>query len=225
MNGVASHSPAKKARIYIVDDHELVRMGLEALIRESAEFEVCGQADNYEQALKEIVLLAPDIAVIDLSLKGGSGLELIRYIHKENRRIRMCAFSVHEELAYAHRVIRAGASGYLMKGETPERVLSVIRLVASGQKAVSDRVIATFLDPMSGKLNDDQELTDRELEIMSLYGNGESTRQIASRLKISLKAVEAHRTKIRRKFNLNSGAEVIQFCVQWAKRQGPTDTA
>ena len=217
-------SPAKPppvTRVYIVDDHDLVRLGLNAIIAGQPDLAICGQTASYAQAMKEIPTLNPDLALIDLTLKDGSGLELIRSLHRLQPNMRLCVFSAHEETVYAQRMLRAGASGYLMKGEAPDRVLTTIRRIAAGHKVVSDRVVATLLDPLTGRLElqRSNSLTDRELEIVELYGSGESTERIAARLHLSLKTIEHHRTRIRRKFNLTSGADFIRFCVLWGKDQ------
>lgn len=218
-----------KTRIYLVEDHSLIRRGLAGLINAETDMEICGEADNTATATKDISTLTPDLVIADISLRGNSGLELIKNIKAFNKTIPILVLSMHDENLYALRVLKAGALGYVMKQENITKVIEAIRRVRKGQLYVSDRVSHQMLNHITG--NDTGQnsspvssLTDRELEIVELIGSGLPTREIAGRLHISVKTVETHKAHIKEKLNISNGAKLVQFCVSWVeeKRRGET---
>lgn len=209
----------KRARVYIVDDHSLVRVGLKALLETSPDLELCGEAEDFETALRDIERLRPDVAIVDLSLKDRSGMDLVKSIRALKTGTRICIFSVHDESIFAVRALKAGASGYLMKQQPPAVILEAVRKVARGQKIVSDLILQNMLEPLRASSRKDpvMHLSDRELEIATWIGLGTTTREIAARLQVSVRAVEVHRTRLKKKLNLRSGTDLLRFCCQLAE--------
>lgn len=220
-----------KTRVYIVDDHAMVRRGLASLITAEVDLELCGEAEDCAIATSEVTRLRPDVVVVDISLRGNSGLELIKNIRVLDPAIRTVVLSVHDESIYALRALKAGAKAYVMKQEISSKVIDAIRKVRKGQMYVSERVGSQMLHRLT-KGHEDQGdsavagLSDRELEVVTLIGSGLATREIAARLHVSVKTVETHRAHIKTKINLNTGNQLVQFCVRWveeSKRLSPQD--
>lgn len=209
-------------RVYVTDDHAMVRRGLAALIGAESDLELCGEAEDCATATSEVAKLRPDVVIVDISLRGNSGLELIKNIKVFDARIQIVVLSVHDESVYALRVLKAGARGYVMKQDLASRVIDAIRRVRKGQMYVSERVASQMLNrvvkgqdewgdsPVAG-------LSDRELEVVTLIGSGLATREIAARLHVSVKTVETHRAHIKTKVNLTSAPQLVQFCVRWVE--------
>lgn len=211
-----------KTRIYIVDDHALIRRGLTTLINGEPDMEVCGQAEDASSALQEIIKLQPELVTVDITLKGNSGLELIKSIRAYNPKIQILVLSMHHESIYALRVLKAGARAYIMKQDVITKVLEAIRRIRSGHLYVSDDVASQMLNRLvGGETGDDTSpvatLSDRELEIVNLIGNGMLTREIAAKLHVSVKTVETHRAHIKEKLNLRNATQLVQFCVRWVE--------
>lgn len=211
-----------KTRIYIVDDHALIRRGLVTLIGGESDMEVCGQAEDAATALNQIMKLQPDLVIVDISLKGNSGLELIKNIKAFNPKIQILVLSMHDESVYALRVLKAGARAYVMKQDVVNKVLEAIRRIRNGHLYVSDQVANEMLNRLvSGETVEDTSpvaaLSDRELEIVTLIGNGLLTREIATKLHVSIKTVETHRAHIKDKLNLKNATQLVQFCVRWVE--------
>ena len=211
-----------KTRIYIVDDHALIRRGLTTLINGEPDMEVCGQADDASSALQDVIKLQPDLVTVDISLKGNSGLELIKSIRAFNPKIQILVLSMHHESIYALRVLKAGARAYIMKQDVISKVVEAIRRIRSGHLYVSDEVASQMLNRLvGGESGDDTSpvamLSDRELEIVNLIGNGMLTREIAAKLHVSVKTVETHRAHIKEKLNLRNATQLVQFCVRWVE--------
>ncbi|MES2694264.1 MAG: response regulator transcription factor [Verrucomicrobiota bacterium] len=211
-----------KTRIYLVDDHALIRRGLTTLINGEPDMEVCGQAEEASTALHEINKLQPDLVTVDISLKGNSGLELIKSIRAFSPKIQILVLSMHHESIYALRVLKAGARAYVMKQDVISKVVEAIRRIRSGQLYVSDDVASQMLNRLvGGETSDDSSpvatLSDRELEIVNLIGNGMLTREIAAKLHVSVKTVETHRAHIKEKINLSNATQLVQFCVRWVE--------
>jgi DNA-binding NarL/FixJ family response regulator len=211
-----------KTRIYIVDDHALIRRGLTTLINGEPDMEVCGQAEDASSGLQEIIKLQPDLVTVDISLKGNSGLELIKSIRAFNPKIQILVLSMHHESIYALRVLKAGARAYVMKQDVISKVVEAIRRIRSGHLYVSDEVASQMLNRLvGGESADDTSpvatLSDRELEIVNLIGNGLLTREIAAKLHVSVKTVETHRAHIKEKLNLHNATQLVQFCVRWVE--------
>lgn len=219
----APPSLSSKTRIYIVDDHALVRRGLTTLINAESDMEVCGEAEDSAPATTDIMKLRPDLVIVDISLKGNSGIELIKNIKAFDPNIHIVVLSMHDESVYALRVLKAGARAYVMKQDVADRVMEAIRRIRKGQLYVSDNVASQMLNRLVGGkesgANDSpvSTLSDRELEIVNLIGNGLPTREIAAKLHISIKTVETHRVHIKGKLNLRNATQLVQFCVRWVE--------
>ena len=211
-----------KTRVYIIDDHPLVRRGLSALISAEPDLEVCGQNEDPSAGVQEIIRLQPDVVTIDISLNGTSGLELIKRIRAVNARIQMVVLSMHHESVYALRALKAGARAYVMKHEATARIVEAIRQARSGRMFVSDEVSRQMLSQLvnggdGAGVSPVASLSDRELEIVDQIGNGIPTREIAEKLHVSVKTVEAHRAHIKEKLNLRHAPQLVQFCVRWVE--------
>jgi len=211
-------------RILLVDDHAIVREGFAEIINSKPDLEVCGQANAAGRALEAVNRLRPDLVVVDLSLQGGSGLELIKQIKKLHPHLPMLVLSMHDEALYAERCLRAGALGYVMKQEEAGTVMQAVRSVLRGEVHVSKDVRGRMLRTLVGRqLAPDQtgisHLSDREIEIFQLIGEGRTTRQIAQKLHLSLSTVETHRAHIKEKLNLRNAAELMRAAVEWATRR------
>jgi DNA-binding NarL/FixJ family response regulator len=209
-----------KTKILIVDDHPIVRQGLAELINHEDDLVVCGQAEDSHQAMAAIKKLQPDLAIVDISLRETSGMELIKDIKAQYPDLVVLALSMHDESLYAERALRAGAKGYIMKAEATENVVSAIRKVMTRQIYVSDRMAAKMVRKLVGGGPDVgasaiDRLSDRELEVFSLIGHGFGTRQIAERLHLSVKTVETYRAHIKEKLNLADASELLQYAIQW----------
>ncbi len=214
-----------KAKILIVDDHPLVREGLADLVNKEKDLVVCGQAEDAYQAMEAIRELKPDMVIVDISLKETSGLELIKDIKIQHPGLPVLTLSMHEESVYAERALRAGAKGYIMKREATKKVVTAIRKVLRGQLYLSEkmmtRLVRKFVDgkPEAGTSPIDC-LTDRELEVFSLLGRGNGTRQISEQLHLSVKTIETYRSRIKEKLNLTSASELLQHAFQWVNSEG-----
>jgi DNA-binding NarL/FixJ family response regulator len=211
-----------KTRIYLVDDHALIRRGLATLIGAEPDMEVCGQAQDAAAGLREIMKLQPDLVIVDISLKGNSGLELVKSIKAFSSKIQIVVLSMHHESIYALRVLKAGARAYVMKQDDAQKVLEAIRRIRNGDLFVSENVANQMLNRLvSGNSDDDSSpvssLSDRELEIVNLIGNGLLTREIAVQLHVSVKTVETHRAHIKEKVDLQNATQLVQFCVRWVE--------
>lgn len=221
-NGNSTGDPTstqKKSRILIVDDHPTLRRGLMALLEDEPDFVVVGEAEEADQALRMVEQLDPDVMLVDLSLKQGTGLELIEQVKAKNRGVKMLVASMHDESLYAERALRAGAMGYINKQETIDKLVDAVRQILRGQIYLSDRMTERVLHRVSDgeKLDDDpiHRLSNRELEVFQLIGAGLTTKQIAEKLTLSPKTVETHREKIKTKLSLKNGAEVNLHAIQW----------
>jgi len=211
-----------KTKIIIVDDHPIVRQGLTELINSEDDLLVCGQAEDAHEAMKNIKKLNPDLAVVDISLKETSGMELIKDIKAQYPHMPVLALSMHDELLYAERALRAGAAGYVMKQEATENVIAAIRKVLTGQLYISEKMSEKMVRKLVGgkaelTASPVDSLSDRELEVFLLIGQGYSTRQISEKLFLSNKTIETYRAHIKEKLNLADSAELLQYAIQWAK--------
>lgn len=207
-------------RVLIVDDHELVQQALLELINDQPDLEVCGLAGSIPDALRAIRSQEPDLAIVDISLKGNNGLQLVKQIKSAEYPIKVLVVSMHDEMLYAERAIRAGARGYICKQEPAETILRAIRSVLEGNVYLSEQMSNRLLDklisgaaPLEGSLV--ESLSDRELEVFELIGQGLGTRQIAETLSLSTKTIESHREKIKRKLRVNGGAELARHAIEW----------
>jgi len=211
-----------RTRIFVTDDHAMVRRGLASIIAAEPDLELCGEADNCATATSEISRLRPDIAIVDISLRGNSGIELIKNIKAFDSKINIVVLSVHDESVYALRVLKAGAKAYVMKQDLASKVIDAIRKVRKGQMYVSERVASQMLNRMVKGQEDEGDspvagLSDRELEVVTLIGSGLATREIAARLHVSVKTIETHRAHIKAKVNLSTATLLAQFCIRWVE--------
>jgi DNA-binding NarL/FixJ family response regulator len=215
-----SNFAAGKKTVFVVDDHPIVRQGLALLINQEADLAVCGEAEEMHSALAAIQTARPDILIVDISLNGPDGLELLKNIRILSPRLPVLILSMHDESIYAERALRAGANGYIMKQEATEKVLVALRRILSGEIYVSDRIANSMLRHYVRGANASEhssisDLTDRELEVFRLIGEGQGTRQIAEALHLSVKTVESYQAHIKEKLSLRSARELVQYAVQW----------
>lgn len=207
-------------KILLVDDHPLVRQGLRQLLLQEGDFEVVSEAEEANAAFKAAEVLKPDIMIVDLSLKGMGGLELIKWIRAQSLKTAVLVVSMHDEAVYAERALKAGANGYVMKQEAPETVVAAIRAILRGEVFVSasmaQRVLKGLVPGRDGK-SGVEKLSDRELEIFTLFGKGMKVQEIAQTLSISAKTVETYQANIKSKLGLESASELVRYAVQWAK--------
>ena len=211
-------------RILVVDDHPIVRQGLTELINHEDDLLVCGQAEDAHLAMQLIKELKPDMVIVDISLKETSGMELIKDIKAHYPELPVLALSMHDEFLYAERALRAGANGYIMKAEATENVVTAIRKVRSRQVYVSDKMASKMMRKLVGGGPDVgvsaiERLSDRELEVFRLIGEGHRTRQIAKKLHLSVKTIETYRAHIKEKLNLADAAELLQYAIRWVNSQ------
>jgi DNA-binding NarL/FixJ family response regulator len=212
-----------KTRVYSVDDHPLIRRGLATLIGAETDMEMCGQADDAASGLQDIMKLQPDLVIVDITLKGNSGLELIKSIRAFSPKIQSLVLSMHHESIYGLRVLKAGARAYVMKHDAMTKVVEAIRRIRHGDLFVSDYVANEMLNQLvSAQVSDEgaspiASLSDRELEVVSLIGHGLLTREIAVRLHVSVKTVETHRAHIKTKVHVQNATQLVQYCVRWVE--------
>ena len=212
-------------RIYIVDDHPLVRQGLSQVINNEADMEICGEAEDSPQAMKGVGPANPDVIIVDISLRGNNGLELIKNLKAIHENIRILVFSMHDESIYAQRALRAGAKAFVMKKESPTKVVEAIRRIITGEiyvsPSVADQVLHQIVNGPNNATSTSpiDRLTDRELEVVQLIGRGLSSREVAESLNLSVKTIESHRAHVKEKLNLRNATELVQFSVQWVDQQ------
>jgi DNA-binding NarL/FixJ family response regulator len=211
------------SRILIVDDHPAVREALAIRIGRQPDLEVCGEAADLIEALRLVAETRPDVAVIDISLKTGDGIDLIKRIKGRNPHVRMLVWSMHSEALFAERALRAGALGYVNKDQATDRIVEAIRRVLAGQVYLSEAMTARLLQRAVGGAPGEvtrgplEVLADRELEVFRLIGAGVKTAEIAERLHVSVKTVETYRDRIRRKLDLSDGTKLAHYAIQWVQ--------
>jgi DNA-binding NarL/FixJ family response regulator len=210
----------RKSKVFVVDDHPIVRQGLALMINRESDLAVCGEAEDARTAMQSVTTAKPDILVVDISLNGPDGLDLLKNIRVRYPNLPVLILSMHDESVYAERALRAGAQGYIMKQEATEKVLVALRRILSNEIYVSERIANRMLqryigNPGAGGPSSVADLTDRELEVFRLIGEGHSTRKIAEDLHISVKTVESYQAHIKEKLSLRSGRELVQHAIQW----------
>jgi DNA-binding NarL/FixJ family response regulator len=210
---------AERQRIFLVDDHPVLRQGMGRLIDDQPDMMMCGEAESPPEALRLLATAKADVVIVDLTLKGGDGLELCKQIRDRWKDLPILVVSMHDESLYAERALKAGARGYVMKQEPQETVMTAIRTVAKGQVYLSTTISAKLLQSFSGPHSSADlpplaRLTDRELEIFRLIGEGHSVRAIADKLFLSTKTIEAHKEHIKQKLNLKSSNELLQYAIE-----------
>ncbi len=215
---------SSKFRLLLVDDHPVFRRGIAGLISDEPDFEIAAEASDSLTALTAMRNEEPDLALVDVSLPGHNGIELIKLMLAERPKLKILMLSMHDESLYALRALRAGAKGYVMKAEAMNNVLVALRKVASGEIYVSDKV-ANLLIFKAIKSDDAgvgspvDSLSDRELEVLELLGRGYPSRDIAERLHLSVKTIETHRAHIKEKMNFKDAGEMIRFAVEWTAHE------
>jgi DNA-binding NarL/FixJ family response regulator len=224
--GMSSMPDKNKKRVFLVDDHPLVREWLTTLINQQEDLTVCGETESAPQALQAIASTKPDIAIVDLSLTASSGIELIKDLKLSCPDVAVLVLSMHEEAHYAERALRAGAKGYVMKRETTRKVVDAIRRVLEGKLYVSDKITeamtARFFEGKGPKSPSPIEhLSDRELEVFELLGQGWGTRRIAESLRVSLKTVQAYCARIKDKLGVASATELLREAIRWHENKNP----
>jgi DNA-binding NarL/FixJ family response regulator len=213
-----------KARVLLVDDHEILRVALKGLLENDADLEVCGEAADAEEAYRQIVEERPDIVIVDVALKSGNGIDLVKRIKAKDPSIRLLVLSMYDSRLFAERALRAGASGYVNKQQPSEDIVEAVRVVLSGEIYLSESMTREILRRTSkgGEPTESpvENLSDRELEIFRLIGQGRATRQIASELHISISTVETYRERLKTKLGLKNGAELARQAMQWVMENG-----
>ncbi len=212
----------RKSHVLIVDDHAIVREGLVQVLAGHEEFVICGQAEGGKHAIELLASTQPDAAIVDLNLKDMSGLDLIRELHARRPELAILVLSMHEESLYAERALRAGAKGYLMKSEAVGKVVDALRQTLLGQvyagQGLTNKLLKRLTQTAAGRPDASpiERLSDRELEVFQLLGQGLTTRRIAERLGRSIKTIETYRENIKRKLDLKNAVELVYNAVQWA---------
>ncbi|HVY71975.1 MAG TPA: response regulator transcription factor [Verrucomicrobiae bacterium] len=209
-------------KVFIVEDHPVFRQGLAQMVNDEEGFIVCGHTGEADHARDEIARLEPDIVLVDLSLEGKNGLDLIKEVRAKNRKVKLLVVSMHDEALYAERVLRAGGNGYIMKQEDPEEIINAMRDVIEGHLYVSDAVLASASErssehPVATPPRALDLLTDSELEILELIGKGKSVKDIGRQLRLNESMINTHRAQIRKKLNLKSVPELIRYAVCWVE--------
>jgi DNA-binding NarL/FixJ family response regulator len=222
MNGIhkAQDHEFTKRRVLVVDDHPIVRQGLALMINREPDLVVCGEAEEAMGAMHVLASSHPDLMIVDISLNGPDGIDLLKNVRISHPSLPVLILSMHDEMVYAERALRAGANGYIMKQEATENVLVAVRRILSGEIYVSVRIANQMLKHYitgSGTLRNSSiaDLSDRELEVFRLIGEGHGTRQIAEELHISIKTVESYQAHIKEKLSLRSARELMQRAIQW----------
>jgi DNA-binding NarL/FixJ family response regulator len=213
-------------RVLIVDDHPIVRQGLRRMIEPEPDLVVCGEVQTEREARTAIRALSPDVVIVDISLAQGDGLELVRDVHAQQPELPMLVLSMHDELIYAERLLAAGASGYIMKQAASDQLLIALRQVLSGGTYLSESLASNLgrSEGTGGSAGADpiDRLSNRELQVLSLIGRGLSSREAAEALGLSVKTVETHRQSLKRKLNLATNAQLLQYAINWyASRSKP----
>jgi DNA-binding NarL/FixJ family response regulator len=214
----------ERIRIYLVDDHPLVREGLSTLLGQQPDLIVCGQAEDAPHALRAIAADKPDVAIVDIALNGGSGLDLIKALKAQHPGVATIALSMHDEKLYAERAIRAGARGYVMKRESTKKIVGAIRLAVQGKLALSDEMTSTLAQrfiagPRDASQSPIEQLSDRELEVFELLGQGVETRRIAETLNVSVKTVQAYCVRIKQKLGISTATELLREAIRWKDQE------
>jgi len=216
----------QKRKVFLVDDHPLVREWLTNLINQQPDLAVCGETESAPRALQAITEARPDVAIVDISLKDSSGIELIKSLKESQPDVAVLVLSMHDESLYAERALRAGAKGYVMKRETTKKVIDGIRQVLEGKLFVSEVVKeAMTVRIVEGRAHETrspvEQLSDRELEVFEMLGQGLGTRQIADALRVSIKTVQAYCARMKEKLNVGSATELLREAIRWSETKHP----
>jgi DNA-binding NarL/FixJ family response regulator len=223
--GTSSEKPCdRKINVLIVDDHTMVREGLTGFLLRQPDLEVCGEAEDAVEAMRQVIDKRPDLAIIDISLRSGNGLELVKRIHSEHERVKILVLSMHDESLFAERAIRAGAMGYLNKQQPRQKIIEAIRCILEGRVYLSPDMTERVLSRTLGRSQDQsrspiESLSDRELEVFELIGHGQTVREIARKLELSPKTVETYRENIKVKLDIDNATELVRHATQWVMEQ------
>jgi DNA-binding NarL/FixJ family response regulator len=216
-------SSKAKTSVLLVDDHPIVRRGIAELINAESDMEVVGEASNMQDALGQMQKLSPSLVIVDVSLEGNNGIELMKNLSSLAPEVPLLAYSMHDESIYAERALRAGAKGYVMKQAPPETLISAVRQILKGKlylsEAMSDRLLGKLVGAgasASAVASPIDKLSDRELEVLQLLGKGLGTSQIADKLCLSVKTVETYREHLKQKLNLANGQELLRYAIEWS---------
>ena len=207
-------------KVLLVDDHAMLREGLSGFLGKQPDLEICGEAAGAPEAMQQVLEKKPDFVIVDISLKSGHGIELIKQIHAQDDKIKILVLSMHDESLFAERAIRAGAMGYLNKEQSRTRILDAIRSILEGNVFLSEAMTKRMLSRTMGKSgaadkSPVETLSDRELQVFELIGKGLTIRGIATQLQLSPKTVETYRENIKTKLNVNNATELVRHAVQW----------
>lgn len=217
--------PHSKKRVLIIDDHVMVREGVAEIIKHEPDLEVCGTASTANDGIDAVNKLKPDLVIVDITLPGKNGIEFIKDARALQSDLPILVMSMHDESLYADRVLRAGGRGYIRKQEGGDKLIDAMRRVLRGEIVVSEKMTGRLLEKFSGRTTMDsplEGLSDRELEVFQLIGQGKTMKQIADELHLSPKTVEVHRARIREKLRVTSAAELISYAARWSETQGVT---
>ncbi|MBA4147211.1 MAG: response regulator transcription factor [Verrucomicrobia bacterium] len=214
----------KKNSILVVDDHQLFREGLSQMINREADLHVCAEAGDDKTALEAMQSAKPDMAIIDISLAGSNGIDLIKLIRTSDTETPILVLSMHDESLYAERALRSGANGYIMKQEANKRVRDAIRQVLSGEIYLSEKMSTQLVSKLIGGRNEATKspmdtLSPRELEVFELIGQGHGTRQIAEAMKLTIPTINSFRARIKEKLNLKNASELVLNAIQWVQNK------
>jgi DNA-binding NarL/FixJ family response regulator len=216
-------APTRKFQVLLADDHPLFRRGVAELINRTPDFEVCAEAGSATEALSRIREIPVDLAILDVAFHGTNGLELTKQMRAEKPELRIVLLSMHDEQLYAIRALKSGAQGYVMKRENPEMLLEALRKVIDGgifvSQRVSDTLVYRTIRAEQNEVSPIDLLSDRELEVLQLFGEGNTTQEIANLLHLSAKTIETHRLHIKEKLGFRTAAELIRFAVNWVALQ------
>ena len=214
----------KKKRVVIVDDHPLIRERLAQLINHELDMEVCGEAENAQDGIQLIRNTCADLAIVDITLKGFSGLELIKNLKAPSIGIPVLVLSMHDEALYAERALHAGATGYITKHQAADQIILAVRRILAGEVYLSERMTTSFLKGLTSAgvkslSRPVDRLTDRELEVLELIGSGHTTREIAETLKLGVATVDTYRARIKEKMNFQKGTELQHYAIRWIRER------
>jgi DNA-binding NarL/FixJ family response regulator len=215
---------SKARRIFLVDDHPVTRQGVGVLIDQEPDLVVCGQADSAPAALQMMQKIKPDLALVDITLKTTSGIELLKNVHALLPDLPVLIMSMHDESLYGERALRAGAKGYIMKHEASERILFAVRSVLDGDLYLSEKMKEKMLHRLVRSKKNEvvftiDTLSDREMEVFQLIGNGFGTREIAEKLNLSIKTIDSYREHLKLKLRLDNGPDLVRHAIQWVRSE------
>jgi len=212
----------KKVKILIVEDHEIFRLGIKELINHEPDLAVCAEAEDVDTARALINAFQPDMVIIDITLKKSNGMDLIKEINSYHKTMKMLVLSMHDELLYAERSLQAGAQGYIMKQETSKSIVKAIRHILQGNIYVSDNIMSNLLNRVrtgqdTFEKSPVENLSDRELEVLRMIGQGRSTGEIADEMNLSVSTISTYRERIKEKLQLKNSAELVRYAVHWVE--------